>query len=538
MKARLELGFARQETSDRVIAAADFIAQRVGNLLIARLAHAARDARFAGRVRAVPFRVIRVRHNRRSSWGHPVKEKITDGIADDVLRGATGFQQLCWLASGRIDSVGLLASHRAAIDRENPRLNAYIDLDDGAFAAAAASAARRREGHVIGRLDGLPVAIKDNLDVAGMPTRAGLPGRRRVAIDDAVAVARLRAAGAIILGKTQLDEGALGTTSANLHTGPAQNPARLGYTPGGSSGGSAAAVAAGLATFALGTDTLGSVRIPASHCGIYALKPTLGEISTTGMLHGARRLDCVGILARSVPDLAIVMQVLDGFDPADPRSRRRRVPLATPDWEPGRLCAGFLPDLDAVGVAPAVRTLFESAIAALGNELGEHRPVDFSDYDFARMRRAALLVMESELAVELEDDLSDGTYPFSPRLRAMLDYARGKSAIDYAKADRQLDAGVLKARRVFADVDVLVLPTVAHGPYPLADGERANDADLTSFASIAGCPAVTLPMGRLPDGLPAGLQLVGPPGSDLRLLELAEICAATLDATPTYPVTG
>jgi aspartyl-tRNA(Asn)/glutamyl-tRNA(Gln) amidotransferase subunit A len=467
-----------------------------------------------------------------------MKEKITDGIADDVLRGATAFQQLCWLASGRIDSVGLTASHRAAIERENPRLNAYVDLDDSAFAAAAASAERRRQGNVIGRLDGLTVAIKDNLDVTGMATRAGLPGRRGVATEDAVAVARLRAAGAIILGKTQLDEGALGTTTANLHTGPTQNPVRLGYTAGGSSGGSAAAVAAGLATFALGTDTLGSVRIPASHCGIYGLKPTLGEISTTGMVRGARRLDCVGILARAVPDIAVVLQVLGAFDAADPRSRRRRMPLALPDWEPGKLRAGLVPDLAAIGVSAPVRMLFERAVSALGNEFGERRAVDFSDYDFARMRRAALFIMESELAVELEHDLADSTYPFSPRLRAMIDYARGKSAVDYAKADRLLDNGVVKARRVFADVDVLLLPTIAHGPYPLADGERANDADLTSFASIAGCPAISLPMGMLPDGLPVGLQLVGAPGSDLRLLELAEICAATLDATPAYPVRG
>jgi aspartyl-tRNA(Asn)/glutamyl-tRNA(Gln) amidotransferase subunit A len=465
-------------------------------------------------------------------------EKIADGVADETLRGATAFQQLCWLASGRIDSTGLTAAYRAAIERENPRLNAYVDLDDGAFAAAAASTVRRREGQTIGRLDGLPVAIKDNLDVAGMPTRAGLPGRRRVAAEDAVAVARLRAAGAVILGKTQLDEGALGTTTANLHSGPAQNPLRLGYTAGGSSGGSAAAVAAGLAAFALGTDTLGSIRIPASHCGIFGLRPTLGEISTTGMVRAARRLDAVGILARSVQDLAIVLQVLAAFDPADPRSRRRRVPFAVPDWEPGNLRAGLLPDLSALGVSSSVRALFERAVSALGNELGTHRSVDFSDYDFARVRRAALLIMESELGVELEEDLADRTHPFSPRLRAMLDYARGKSAVDYARADRMLDAAMLKARRLFDEVDVLVLPTIAHGPYPLSDGERANDADLTSFASIAGCPAISLPMGTLPDGLPAGLQLVGTPGSDLRLLELAEICAATLDATPTYPIGG
>lgn len=209
-----------------------------------------------------------------------------------------------------------------------------------------------------------------------------------------------------------------------------------------------------------------------------------------------------------------------------------------PDWEPGRLRAGFLPDLAALGVAPDVVSLFEHAVAQLGNELGEHRVLDFSDYDFARMRRAALFVMESELAVEIDSDLHDAAHPVSPRLRALIDYARAKSAPDYARADRLLDAGVVKARRVFAEVDVLVLPTAPHGPYPLADGERANDADLTALASIAGCPAISLPMGTLPNGTPAGMQLVGAPGSDLRLVELAEICAATLDAAPTYPVAG
>ncbi|MET0226575.1 MAG: amidase [Dokdonella sp.] len=454
-------------------------------------------------------------------------------LPEHVMRGATAFQLLHWLASGRIDSVELIASYCAAIERENPALNAYLAVAETAPAEAAASDARRREGRVIGRLDGLPVAVKDNLDVAGLPTTAGLDARRgRVATEDAAAVARLRAAGAVILGKTNLDEAALGTATINPHFGATQNPLRAGYTAGGSSGGSAVAVAAGLAAFSLGSDTLGSVRIPASHCGIYALKPTLGEISARGLVRGARRLDCVGLLARSVPDLAIVLQVLDAFDPADPRSRKRRVPLATPDWEPERLRTGVLANLDSLGVTADVGAVFERALAVLDGQLGERRRIDFSDYDFARMRRAALLVMEAELALELAGDLDEA----SPRLATLLDYARNKSAVDYAAADRVLDLGVLKARRVFAEVDVLALPTVPHGPYAIAEGERANDADLTSFASIAGCPAVSLPMGTLPDGFPVGLQLVGPPGSDLRLRELAEICAATLDAAPRYPV--
>ena len=214
------------------------------------------------------------------------------------------------------------------------------------------------------------------------------------------------------------------------------------------------------------------------------------------------------------------------------------MPLAIPDWEPGRLRSGVPADLDALGVSPEVRAVFESAIAHIANALGHRVHVDFSDHDFARTRRAALLVMESELAAELAADIADVRHPLSPHLRSMLDYAKSKSAVDYASADRVLDEAVLKARRVFSEIDVLVLPTVSNGAYPLSEGERASDADLTSFASLAGCPAISLPMGTLPNGMPVGLQLVGTPGADLRLLDLAEVCAATLDAAPRYPVNG
>jgi len=454
-------------------------------------------------------------------------------IPDSDLRGAAAFQQLHWLAAGHTDGVALEAAYRSAIARDDAALHAFLALDESAAQQAAASDARRREGRTIGRLDGLCVAIKDNIDVAGLPTTAGLATRRaHLAQADASAVARLRAAGATILGKTNLDEGALGTSSANPHFGTVRNPWRRDFGAGGSSGGSAAAVAAGLCSFALGSDTLGSVRIPASHCGVFALKPTHGEISARGLVPAARRLDCVGILARAVEDLAIVLQVLVAHDPADPRSRRRRVPLATPDWEPGNLRSAFVRDLGALGVADDVRAVFERAVAQLAAPLGQRVEVDFADHDLARTRRAALLLMEAELGAEFAHD---DRAAMSPRLRGMLDYAARKSAVDYAAADRLLDATVLKARRVFAGIDVLVLPTVAQGPQSSSAEERANDADLTSFASLAGCPAVSLPMGTLPDGMPIGLQLVGAPGSDLRLLELAAICAATLDAAPRYP---
>ncbi|MCW8807918.1 MAG: amidase, partial [Rhodanobacter sp.] len=329
---------------------------------------------------------------------------------------------------------------------------------------------------------------------------------------------------------------ALGAVTDNPHFGATHNPHRHGYSAGGSSGGAAAAVAAGLAVAAVGSDSLGSIRIPASYCGLYALKPTHGEISTRGMVPAARRLDAVGLLARGAQDLTVLLQVLAGYDADDARSRRRRIAFALPDWEPGKLRAGVLPDLAAVGVQPEVIAVFESAMARLSHAISDPRAVDFSDWNFSRTRRAGLLLMEAEMLGTFATDLADTVRPVSAHFRQMLDYAAGKSAADYATADRVLDAATLKMRRLFGQVDVLVLPTTPQGAFPLDGAAPDSSADLTSFASLSGCPAVSLPMGNLPNGLPVGLQLVGARGSDLRLLELAAVCAATLDADPTYPV--
>jgi aspartyl-tRNA(Asn)/glutamyl-tRNA(Gln) amidotransferase subunit A len=456
-------------------------------------------------------------------------------IAELDLRRATVCQLLHWLATERVTPRVLADACQSAIDRINPALNAFVGLSPGLLQEQARNAEHRRRDGVIGRLDGIPVALKDNFDIAGWPTRAGLPGRDKPVENDAHVVARLRASGAVLVGKTNMDEGALGASTDNPHYGATHNPWRQGYSAGGSSGGAAAAVAAGLVAAAVGSDSLGSIRIPASYCGLYALKPTHGEISARGMVPAARRLDAVGLLARSVADLTVLLQVLAGYDADDPRSRRRRVAFAPPDWEPGRLRCGLLPDLAAVGVQPEVIEVFESTLAKLPRELGERRTVDFDDWPLARTRRAGLLLMEAEMLGTFAGDLADGEHPVSPRFRQMLDYAARKSAAEYAIADRVLDAATLKMRRLFAQVDVLVLPTTPQGAFPLDGPVPDSQADLTSFASLSGCPAVSIPMGTLPDGMPIGLQLVGARGSDLRLLELAAVCEATLDADPAYP---
>ncbi len=467
--------------------------------------------------------------------GHNRRMTETDTRHKLPLRGADVCQSLHWLAMGHSNPEELCAAYVDAAERLDPHLNAFVDLRAAMVHDQASAATRRRQEGVLGRLDGMPVAIKDNIDVAGWPTRAGLPGRDDcVARTDAQVVSRLRAAGAVIMGKTNLDEAALGTTTNNPHFGATHNPFRHGYTAGGSSGGSAAAVAAGLAAAAIGTDSLGSVRIPASYCGLYALKPTHGEISTRGMLPAARRLDAVGVLARSVADLTIFLQVLGGYDTEDPRSRRRRVALATPDWEPGRLKTGVLDDA-GLGVDAGVSALFHEAIERLDPILGRQQVVDFSDWPLAKARRAGLMLMEAELCNTFAAERASEEHPISDSLRKMLDWAAARSAPDYVAADRVLDASRLKARRLFAQIDVLITPTTPQTAFPLDQPAPASQADLTSFASLAACPAVSIPMGMV-DGLPVGMQLVGQPGSDLRLLELASICAATLDATPDYPV--
>jgi aspartyl-tRNA(Asn)/glutamyl-tRNA(Gln) amidotransferase subunit A len=464
---------------------------------------------------------------------------LEDGelLGPEALQRGGVWQCLHWLAAGRTTPAALADACLDAIEHRDPALHAFVDVRPDIVRDQAVSAQRRRREGPIGRLDGIPVAIKDNFDVAGYPTRAGLPTREdHVARNDAHAVARLRAAGAVLLGKTNLDEGALGAATRNPHFGTTRNPFDLNRVAGGSSGGSAAAVAAGMAPVAIGSDTLGSVRIPASYCGVFALKPTHGEISARGVVPAARRLDAVGILGRSVGDLVVMLQVLAGYDADDPRSRRRRVALQPPDWNPTHLRCGVLPDLAAIGVEAPVIDVFDAALARLERELGERQTLDFSDWPFQKMRRAGLLLMEAEMRNTFAEDLADTVHPVSENFRTMLDYAARKSAADYALADRILDFAVLKARRVFSRVDVLVLPTTPQGAFPIDAPIPASQADLTAFASLSECPAVSIPMGTLPDGMPIGMQFVGAPGSDLRLLELAEVCASALDGAPAYPV--
>lgn len=444
----------------------------------------------------------------------------------DGLRRAPMVRVLRALALGEVSSESLVGDCLAAIGRDNPALHAWSHVDaDAALRDARASDRRRAEGAALGRLDGVPLAVKDSFDVEGMPSALGLPRNDAWLVhEDASAVSRLRGCGAVILGKTAMDELAFGTTGANPHSGDVGNPLFPGRASGGSSAGAAAAVAAGHAVAALGVDTLGSVRIPAAFCGLVGLKPTFGEVSRVGMAPALRRLDCPGVLARSVQDAALVLKVLAGYDAGDVACRARRVPFALPDWDPAALRVGVVSDLRSLGAAPEVVEGFRAALEAAGNTLGHARPVslDLAPLEVAASRRAALLLMEADILAAHGERLGNA----SARVRGLLDYARGRSAVDAMAAEARLDGHVVAVRRLFEEFDVLVLPTVPAPPPALGAEEPANLADFTALASLAGCPALSLP---LPGGM--GLQLVGPRGSDLRLLELGEVVQSVIEAS-------
>jgi len=231
----------------------------------------------------------------------------------------------------------------------------------------------------------------------------------------------------------------------------------------------------------------------------------------------------------------VLLHVLAGYDGADPRSRQRRIHLALPDWEPGKLRVGVLADLAGFGTQPDVAACFAQALGALKYELGAVHAIDFGDFPLQRARRAGFFLIEAEMLVTHAQALADAAHPVSAGLNRLLDFARGKGAAEAVAADRLLDAAVIAARRLFAQIDVLVTPTTPQAAFALDAPAPDNQGDFTCFANLSGCPAVSIPMGSGADGLPLGMQFVGPPGSDLRLLELAEVCAAALDAAPDYP---
>lgn len=405
-------------------------------------------------------------------------------------------------AAGEMTAAALAGQLERRIRRTDPQLRAFIDIDEAGMARAAAESDQRIAASAPRPLEGVPIAVKANIAVQGLELSAGMEARRGiVAAKDAEAVARLRRAGAIMLGTLNMHEAALGADNDNPWYGRALNPHGDGRTPGGSSGGSGAAVAAGLCVAALGTDTLGSVRIPAAYCGVYGLKPGAGAVSQDGVVLVAEEFDTVGPLARSLDDLELVLRCL--ADPAPPRPIER---------------VALLKGLGGVRCEPGVAAGHDRAVSALRREGLE--PEERLDLELKPVRLAGFLRVACELRNRLAPLLDERPQDFSEQLRFLLDYGRQRGADELAH-DHQLLASARHAVIEAVGDGALLLPTAPQTAFAQGTRAPANQADFTALASIAGLPALSIPAGTDASGMPVAVQLVGARGNEAGLIELA-----------------
>jgi allophanate hydrolase len=371
-------------------------------------------------------------------------------------------------------------------------------------------------------LYGLPFAVKDNIDAAGTPTTAGCPSYAYVPERSAHVVEKLEAAGAVLVAKTNLDQFATGLVGTRSPYGTPRNPFDARFVPGGSSSGSAVALARGLVSFALGTDTAGSGRVPAAFNQVLGLKPTRGLVSTGGVVPAVRSLDCVSVFAPTAEDAAAVLAAAASFDPADPFSRRA---AAAPAPET-KLRFGVLADpMRAVGADAEAARLTEAAAARLETLGCARRPFDAAPF----LEAAALLYggpWVAERFAAVGDFLVSAPPDADPIVRALILAAETRRAHEQHRASYRLAELRRAAEATFADVDVLLWPAAPRQP-SLAEVARdpvgANDAlgRTNNFANLLDLAAVTVPAGLRADGLPAGVNLFAPAFAEAWLLPLA-----------------
>lgn len=406
-------------------------------------------------------------------------------------------------------------TYLSRIDRLNPRLNAFLHVDaEGARTAALDSGRRWAEGRPLSPIDGAPVGVKANIAVAGLPWHAGIAAYRdRIAEADAECVARLRAAGAVILGVLNMHEGALGATTDNPAFGRCDNPHRAGFTPGGSSGGSGAAVAAGLCAAALGTDTMGSVRLPSAYCGVFGLKPGRGLVSTEGVTPLSWTLDTVGPHARSAEDCRLVLEAMtDAWTLAGAVDDR---PLAVLDWT-GQV------EVDGAVAEAAARVVQAARQAGLTLEV-----LRIDDYDFGAVRRMGLLVSEVEGHVVHDAMLAERPEGFSAAFVDGLAWGARQPAPRLARAYRALAAIEQGLRARLKPYCGLLTPTAPQTAFGFDQPVPAGQADFTAMANVAGLPAMAFPAGTA-DGLPLSMQVMS--WSEGCALALAERLSSGADA--------
>jgi aspartyl-tRNA(Asn)/glutamyl-tRNA(Gln) amidotransferase subunit A len=431
------------------------------------------------------------------------------------------------LAKGSISSEELTKLCLARIGKLDRILNAFITLDPDSALKQARECDRQRK---TGRLYGIPIALKDNIDKAGIRTTAAANVfKNRVPTEDAEVTTRLKNAGVVFLGKLNLDEMAFAGTGTTGCFGPARNPWNPERITGGSSAGSAAAVAAGLCFGSVGSDDGGSVRIPGAFCGVVGFKTSYGRVSTRGVVPSAYSMDTIGPITRTVEDAAAMLQVLAGFDPLDAIALNEPVPdysqsLRTPI---AHLRVGLPRDYFFEQLHPDVSSAVEGAIRHLRGKVRDVR-----DVTLHRLQIPENGSYDVELYHYQKPFFDKSPELYHPRSQRLLNEVKKVETVAYVETLKRIRECRRDIRRVFDQVDVLVLPTMRE-PAPLIS-ETVNETHRrppsnTSAFNHFGTPALTLPCGFSKDGLPIGLQIVGPAYGEPVVLQLAYAYQQTTD---------
>ena len=440
-----------------------------------------------------------------------------------------------------ISPVDVVENCISKIDQINPKLNAFLTITtDSARRAAKIAEDEIRAGKYRGPLHGIPIGIKDIIDTANIRTTYGSAiFRNHIPAKDATVVSRLKEAGAIIVGKTNTHEFAFGVTTNNVHYGPTRNPWDPSRIPGGSSGGSAAAVAASLCSAAVGTDTGGSIRIPSAFCGVVGLKPTYGRISTSGVFPLAAGMDHVGTIASSVTDNAIMLQALAGFDESDPRSLMTPVPNFTQGIDETiegstiATCPNLIPEV----IDAQVQSAYHDAILKverLGAKILER---DLKAAEF--IQRASTTLLLAEAAAQHSELLMKHSEKYDAKLVDRFKLGQKVSTAEYIHALRQSEVVRRSIEILLNDADILITPSVQILPPRIGEevvtvGSEQMEMNsgchrFARLANITGIPAIALPYGYSTEGLPLSIQLMAPRLHEAKLLRFA---SAIEKATP------
>ncbi len=433
-----------------------------------------------------------------------------------------------------VSPVELTRACLARIEELDPALNAFITVTAEAAREQARAAEREiARGRRRGPLHGIPIALKDLIDTAGVrTTAASAVFRERVPTEDAEVVKRLKAAGAVLVGKLNLHEFAYGGSGVISHYGAARNPWNPAHITGGSSSGSAVAVAAGMCYAALGTDTAGSIRLPAACCGIVGLKPSYGRVSARGVIPLAWSYDHVGPMTRSVADAAAVLEAIAGYDPEDAGSQ----PLPAADYtaalrkKPSPLRLGVAREFFFAGLDPEVASAVEKALRVLAGLVKDVRevsvPVD-----------ADRTVMTAEAWAYHAPLVAEHAQLYHPETLRRIRTGSDVTAVAYLEKRRELERLRRQAGRIFSDVELVVTPTTPVLPPSFEELEK-NPQELrpremqmlrnTRPFNVLGLPTISLPCGFTAAGLPVGLEITGPAGGEAAVLSLAHAyeCAA------------